>query len=76
MMLSEFIIVKIVVIICCVEAYNCLFLTRCWGLRLGYIVVVDHQWTSDQLLIAVDLTVQAIIVWTTKQLVKIVILIR
>ena len=67
-MLSEFIIIMIVVIICCVEAYSCLFLTRCWGLRLGYIVVV-HQWTSDQLLIAVDLTVQAIIVWATKQLV-------
>ena len=68
MVLSEFIIIMIVVIICCVEAYSCLFLTRCWGLRLGYIVVV-HQWTSDQLLIAVDLTVQAIIVWATKQLV-------
>ena len=68
MMLSEFIIIMIVVIICCVEAYDGLFLTRCWGLRLGYIVV-DHQWTSDQLLIAVDLTVQAIIVWATKQLV-------
>ena len=69
MVLSEFIIIMIVVVISCVEAYDGLFLTRCWGLRLGYIVVVHHQWTSDQLLIAVDLTVQAIIVWATKQLV-------
>ena len=67
MMLSEFIIMKVIIIICCIEAYSSLFLTGSWGLRLGYIVV--HQWTSDQLLIAVDLTVQAIIVWTTKQIV-------
>ena len=67
MMLSEFIIMKIIIIVCCIEAYSSLFLTRSRGLRLGYIVV--HQWTSDQLLIAVDLAVQAIIVWTTKQIV-------
>ena len=66
MMLSEFIIMKIV-IDCSIEAYSCLFLARCWGLRLGHIVV--HQWTSDQLLIAADLTVRANIVWAAKQLV-------